>query len=154
MKKKKVTEWCSHCDREVKIHGDRISKCPYCKTSIRPCMLCDMDIVNCNDCKFDKAIEVLKKELFIAVEKNLIELIKATHYSGFDLNINNQYNESLLCVAIQKGNVEIVDFLISSGAVVNTTNRNNKSLLEIASFMCTLGKEQILIHDALIRAGA
>jgi len=59
MKKKKVFEWCSHCESEVKIKRDRISKCPYCKASIRPCMLCDMDIVNCNDCKFDKTVEVL-----------------------------------------------------------------------------------------------
>lgn len=48
-----ITEWCSHCENEVEIPADRPSSCPECGESILPCCMCDMDIVNCNQCKFD-----------------------------------------------------------------------------------------------------
>jgi len=38
-----ATEWCSNCDTEVEIPDNRISACPECGESIRPCSECNPD---------------------------------------------------------------------------------------------------------------
>ena len=45
---KKVIEWCSHCEKEVKINAIKCvaQTCPNCGKTIRACCLCDWDTCN------------------------------------------------------------------------------------------------------------
>lgn len=49
-----VWEWCDNCSNDVIIDSSRPSLCPICRKPIKPCAMCDMDKVNCDECKFDK----------------------------------------------------------------------------------------------------
>ncbi len=51
--KKLICEWCSTCEQEVYIEKYKASKCPNCNTRILPCCMCDCDIVDCNNCKYE-----------------------------------------------------------------------------------------------------
>ena len=44
-------EWCDECgqESEISING---GKCEYCGKFLLPCSMCDMDKVNCQNCKF------------------------------------------------------------------------------------------------------
>ena len=48
-----TTEVCPHCNVEVLINRNG-EKCKYCGLFLKPCSLCDMDKVKCNECKFEK----------------------------------------------------------------------------------------------------
>ena len=50
---KKVIEWCSECDTEVKIKAIPfvLQKCPNCGAPIRACCLCDPDTCDCVKCE-------------------------------------------------------------------------------------------------------
>jgi len=44
-------ETCPHCENEVSLKAEMdIQKCPKCSKQIKPCSLCDMDIVKCEEC--------------------------------------------------------------------------------------------------------
>lgn len=46
-----VWEVCPHCETEVKLRAEfKKQDCPECGRLIKPCALCVMDIVNCNNC--------------------------------------------------------------------------------------------------------
>ena len=49
-----VAEWCQNCGEEVEIPKDKPSKCPSCNKNILPCSMCDLDITDCNPCKFEE----------------------------------------------------------------------------------------------------
>lgn len=51
MNNDKIIEWCSECgmESEISING---GKCTYCGKWLKPCSNCNMNIVNCNLCKF------------------------------------------------------------------------------------------------------
>lgn len=49
----KTTEWCDVCGMETEI-SENGGYCDYCGKFLIPCSLCDMDKVNCNECKFEK----------------------------------------------------------------------------------------------------
>lgn len=44
-------EWCDECgqESEISING---GKCEHCGKFLLPCSMCDMDKVNCQNCKF------------------------------------------------------------------------------------------------------
>ncbi len=49
-----VNEWCPHCEEDITLPAImQIYKCPICTHRLKPCALCDIDIVNCNKCKLD-----------------------------------------------------------------------------------------------------
>lgn len=48
-----VFEVCPHCDNEVEIPNTRVSSCPPCTCNIKPCAMCDMYKVDCNNCPWD-----------------------------------------------------------------------------------------------------
>jgi hypothetical protein len=52
-KEETVVEWCSNCEREVRIAAEPYieQKCPHCGAPIRACSMCDTDIVNCSVCE-------------------------------------------------------------------------------------------------------
>lgn len=58
---KKIIEWCSNCDQEVKIDAIPFiaQKCPNCGALIRACSLCDCDVVDCDKCekKYKKGVK-------------------------------------------------------------------------------------------------
>lgn len=45
-----TAELCPHCNEEVLINR-KGGKCSVCGHFLKPCSLCDMDKVNCNECK-------------------------------------------------------------------------------------------------------
>ena len=46
-----IWEWCDDCNEEVILENKFIIQtCPNCHHKIKPCSLCDMDMVNCNNC--------------------------------------------------------------------------------------------------------
>lgn len=49
---KKIIELCPYCgeERRISING---GNCKHCKKFILPCSNCDMDKVNCTQCKFE-----------------------------------------------------------------------------------------------------
>lgn len=49
----KIFEYCPFCNDESIIDEDG-GNCKHCGKYLKPCSLCDMDKVNCNNCKFDK----------------------------------------------------------------------------------------------------
>lgn len=61
----KIVEWCPHCGQETEI--DRLGgKCEHCGHFLKPCSLCNMDIVDCSKCEKDKTLQYMKK----AIEKS------------------------------------------------------------------------------------
>ena len=48
-----TAEVCPHCNVEVLINRNG-EKCKHCGKFLLPCNLCDMNKVNCNECKFEK----------------------------------------------------------------------------------------------------
>lgn len=44
-------EWCDECgqESEISVYG---GKCEHCGKFLLPCSMCDMDKVNCQNCKF------------------------------------------------------------------------------------------------------
>jgi len=47
-----VWEECPNCGHEVRLISKMIwQECPICKVNIKPCSLCDMDVVNCSNCQ-------------------------------------------------------------------------------------------------------
>ena len=49
----KIFEYYSFCNDETEISKNG-GVCEFCGHFLKPCSLCDMDKVNCNECKFDK----------------------------------------------------------------------------------------------------
>lgn len=45
-------EYCPHCETESKIYIEG-GKCEICGRFLKPCSMCDMNKVKCNECKFD-----------------------------------------------------------------------------------------------------
>jgi len=50
---KKIDEWCDNCGMDTRISKNG-GNCEYCGKFLLPCSLCDMDKVNCKNCKFKK----------------------------------------------------------------------------------------------------
>ena len=50
---KKVIEWCSFCENEVKINAVPcvVQKCPRCGKPIKACCMCDPDTCDCTKCE-------------------------------------------------------------------------------------------------------
>lgn len=50
---KKIVEWCSECEAEVKIKAIPyvLQKCPNCGAPIRACCLCNPDTCDCEKCE-------------------------------------------------------------------------------------------------------
>ena len=50
-----VDEWCVNCDTEVQIKATFHEKqySPNCGKPIKPCVLCDWDNINCNECPLE-----------------------------------------------------------------------------------------------------
>lgn len=50
---RKVIEWCSHCEQEVKINAIKctLQHCPVCGSPIRACSLCNQDNCDCARCE-------------------------------------------------------------------------------------------------------
>ena len=46
----KITEYCPYCNDETEIE-ETGAVCSYCGHFLKPCSLCDMDKVKCNECK-------------------------------------------------------------------------------------------------------
>jgi len=47
-----INEWCPCCESEVTLDKVfQIQECPICGKPIKPCSICDMDKVNCVECK-------------------------------------------------------------------------------------------------------
>lgn len=44
-------EWCDKCGQENEISSSG-GYCKHCGKWLRPCSICDMNIVDCNFCKF------------------------------------------------------------------------------------------------------
>jgi len=50
-KKETFIEWCQHCDREVELCTVfKMQRCPNCKKPLKPCALCDLNLVSCEKC--------------------------------------------------------------------------------------------------------
>ena len=45
----KITEYCPYCNDETEIE-ETGAVCSYCGHFLKPCSLCDMDKVKCNEC--------------------------------------------------------------------------------------------------------
>lgn len=56
---KKVIEYCSCCEQEVKINAVPcvLQRCPKCGAPIRACSLCDLNVVDCQECEKDRKEE-------------------------------------------------------------------------------------------------
>ena len=50
---KRIDEWCDNCGMDTRI-SENGGNCEYCGKFLLPCSLCDMDKVNCKNCKFEK----------------------------------------------------------------------------------------------------
>ena len=48
-----IVEWCNNCENESVISRNG-GYCEHCGKYLLPCSLCDMDKVDCNNCKFTK----------------------------------------------------------------------------------------------------
>jgi len=63
---------CSHCGSGVRlVNGFKIQICPECSSNIKPCNLCDHDVVDCTDCPLDT--EQAETKLSPEEEKELAE---------------------------------------------------------------------------------
>ena len=56
---KNIYETCPYCDDEVKIKKTG-GNCPNCNHFVKPCSLCEMDVVNCGLCDKDKTGTYMK----------------------------------------------------------------------------------------------
>ena len=77
-------EMCPECETEVEL--EMVLKkqiCPNCGKVIYPCSICDMDIVNCNECPLDAVCTKQKTEMTWAEYKNYKE-DGDTSYVEFD----------------------------------------------------------------------
>ena len=52
----KITEYCPYCNDETEIE-ETGAVCSYCGHFLKPCSLCDMDKVKCNECKIGEEIQ-------------------------------------------------------------------------------------------------
>ena len=49
-----IVEFCPGCEQEVKLRPVLMKqKCPKCGLTIKPCALCDMDVVDRRNCILD-----------------------------------------------------------------------------------------------------
>ena len=57
-----VTEWCAHCDQEVRIKSiaKQVQVCPNCGEYIMACCLCDCDNTDCSLC--NEQMNLLRKQ--------------------------------------------------------------------------------------------
>ena len=63
-----ISELCPHCGEEVKlINKFEKQYCPKCGELIKPCSLCDNDIVNCNYCEIKECKHLGKKSEYTDV---------------------------------------------------------------------------------------
>ena len=47
-----ISELCPHCESEVVLDKVfKIQECPSCGKAIKPCSMCEMELVKCLDCK-------------------------------------------------------------------------------------------------------
>lgn len=62
MEDSKITEYCPYCnsEQEIDING---GKCNGCGRFLKPCCLCNNDVVNCQKCENDKTGNYMKKAI-------------------------------------------------------------------------------------------
>lgn len=54
--KDRITEYCGICGQETEIDRNG-GYCEHCNSWVKPCSLCDMDNVNCSNCKkFERGV--------------------------------------------------------------------------------------------------
>lgn len=65
-----LAEWCPNCERESRILNiPIIQECEYCGEWIRPCSMCDHNIVDCSKC------HITEKVLFLPEIVNITKSI-------------------------------------------------------------------------------
>lgn len=76
---RKVTEWCPHCETEVKLKGKMaVQECPNCGMYIVPCSMCDYG--GCADCEYDRECERLNEGRKPKVEVKSIAVIATENF--------------------------------------------------------------------------
>lgn len=78
-----IVEFCDNCNKEVVIPKNG-GKCPYCGKWLYPCSLCDMDKVDCNNCKYKNKTEIYKKHLEKNKEHLMDRLFNILNGTGFE----------------------------------------------------------------------
>lgn len=81
---RKVTEWCPHCETEVKINRKfAVQICPNCGMYIVPCCMCT-DYDNCDKCKLDEECEKLNEGREPSIKVDSIAVRATENYDYYD----------------------------------------------------------------------
>lgn len=80
MEKNKTFELCDVCGQETEIDNKVGGYCSTCGKFLKPCSMCDMDKVNCNECKF----KIPKKYVYVVIENGSWDYETTNSVSVFD----------------------------------------------------------------------
>ena len=89
------------------------------------------------------------QDIFTYIEKNDIQSVKNYIYSGYDLNIQNEYGNTQLMYSIIHDKTTIVKLLLNAGADLNKQNNNGYTALIYA-----VDGNKLKIVKLLVNAGA
>ena len=70
-----------------------------------------------------QALAGVNEELFRAIEKGNLALVKQLISKGADVNAKDELEMTPLEAAVEKGNLSIVKYLVAKGADVNSKNK-------------------------------
>lgn len=79
-KENKTVELCDVCGQETEIDNKKGGYCSTCGKFLKPCSMCDMDKVNCNECDF----EVPKRYVYVVIENGSWDYETTNSISVFD----------------------------------------------------------------------
>lgn len=80
MEENKTFELCDNCGQETEINGEVGGYCSTCGKFLKPCSMCNMDEVNCNECK----MKVPKKFVFVLIENGMWDYEQTNNCTVFD----------------------------------------------------------------------
>lgn len=119
-KEYKTTELCDVCGQETEIDNKVGGYCSTCGKFLKPCSMCDMDKVNCNECKF----KIPKKYVYVVVENGSWDYEFTNNISVFD---NFEKAKEEYTRQVESAKVDMLDFVDEEDIEIER-NENNEDL--------------------------